>query len=255
MNGQKRAAVLRHIDGDHLARFATLLDDAGIRYEYFDMHRGAPLPRPEDFDLLVVMGAAIQAWQVAENPWLASEIAAIGHWAGTLKKPFLGICFGHQLLAAALGGSVGRSAQKEVGAFDVRFCGGGNRDRLLDGTGVDGFTALHWHHAEVTSLPEGASVLASSATTPVQAMAIGSHALSVQFHWEWTLSFIKEWADMPNWASALDDELGPGAHGRLMADARRIMPQINAVAVRMFGNFLAANALAPVRSVDVGTAS
>ena len=80
-------------------------------------------------------------------------------------------------------------------------------------------------------------MLAASPATPVEAMAVGSHALGVQFHCEWTLAQIRHWRTLPAWTAALDEAFGPGGHARLLDACAPAMPEIEAMTDRMFDNF------------------
>jgi GMP synthase (glutamine-hydrolysing) len=94
----------------------------------------------------------------------------------------LGICYGHQLLAHALGGEVGRNPRgREIGTVVVRGLAPAQRDPLL---GVWGAAEpAHVTHLEcVLALPDGARRLAESDLDPVQAFAAGERAWGVQFH-------------------------------------------------------------------------
>ncbi len=94
----------------------------------------------------------------------------------------LGICYGHQLLAQALGGEVGRNPRgREIGTVEVRSLAPAQRDPLLGGWGAAG--PAHVTHVEsVLALPAGAVRLAESDLDPVQAFSAGQRAWGVQFH-------------------------------------------------------------------------
>src|SRR3546814_6864991 len=104
------------------------------------------------------MGGPMDVWETDVHPWLAAEMAAIRDWVEA-GRPFLGICLGHQLLAAALGGTVDRMAAPEVGIMPVELTEAGCRDPLFHG--VDRVSAcLQWHGTAVVTPPPGADLIA-----------------------------------------------------------------------------------------------
>jgi GMP synthase-like glutamine amidotransferase len=208
----KRALVIQHMEHDHVGRFAEYFAEDGIIPTTVRPFMGEDIPSLAGFDLMFVLGGAQNTWQEAEFPYLQMEKQAIREWVGTRAKPYFGICLGHQLLADALGGSVGIAAQAEVGVLDVRVT---EPTTLFAGLSQT-LTVMQWHHAEVQRVPEGAQILASSVATLVQAQSIGHHAFSTQFHCEFTPQAVLGWAALPNYVNALERDLGTGAHGRLV---------------------------------------
>lgn len=98
------------------------------------------------------------------------------------EKKILGICFGHQILAESLGGTVLYApAQKEVGAVKVHVTADGAADPLFDGVSHT-FTAITGHQDAVTVLPLNATLLATSARCSMQAFRYGRAIYGVQFH-------------------------------------------------------------------------
>jgi GMP synthase-like glutamine amidotransferase len=237
----KRVIVFRHMEGDTPGRLAGLFAGADYGIDFVDLHRGQAIPALERYDLMLVLGGAMQTWEEDKHPWLVEEKRAIAEWVRERARPYLGICLGHQLLADALGGDVGLSAAPEIGVFEV----------ALDADPAHPFLAgledrhklMQWHTAEVSRVPDGARVLARSADTAVQAMAVDAHALGVQFHCEWTLESIGGWAGIDGWVPALEAHLGPGGHGRLIASATPHMPAIDAMTERLYRNFSRASGL------------
>ena len=96
--------VFQHIECEHPGIFRGLLDGAGIQWDAVELDVGEKIPAFESYDALWVMGGPMDVWDEDECPWLVPEKAAIRHWVCDLKKPYLGFCLGHQLLADALGG-------------------------------------------------------------------------------------------------------------------------------------------------------
>ncbi|ANN78232.1 glutamine amidotransferase [Bordetella flabilis] len=121
------------------------------------------------------------------EPW--SEQAA--QWlrdAAAHRLPMFGICYGHQLLAHALGGLVGYNpAGREIGTHAVEHLGD---DPLLAGVPRD-FPAQTMHAQSVMSPPPGAVVLARSAMDPHQMLRIGENIVTTQFHPEFSPEFVR----------------------------------------------------------------
>ena len=135
---------------------------------------------------------------VIEREWLREAIAA--------GLPTLGVCLGAQLIARALGASVGPGPAPEVGFGTVRIRDPG--DPVLGALAPDA-TVLHWH-GEVFDLPEGAELLAWSAQTQVQAFRSGS-AWGVLFHAEADAALLERWLAVPEMAAEACAALGPEA--------------------------------------------
>jgi GMP synthase-like glutamine amidotransferase len=139
---------------------------------------GDPLPRPEDFDILVVMGGPMSVHDEDRYAWLAGEKALVSECLRT-GRFVLGVCLGSQIIAEQLGATVKRNRWKEIGWMPIKTAGTGGS--LLGGL-PDGATVFHWH-GETFDLPPGSAHLASSEGCEVQAFEHAS-ALGLQFHLE-----------------------------------------------------------------------
>lgn len=225
------------MEHDHLGRFAEYFAEDGILPTTVRPFMGEALPSLAGFDLMFVLGGAQNTWESDEHPYLAAEKQMIREWVAEKAKPYFGICLGHQLLADAMGGAVALAVQPEVGVCDITVTG-----PLFAGLGRS-LKVMQWHHAEVQRLPEGAEVLAGSATTPVQAMSIGNHAFSTQFHCEFTPQAVLGWAALPKYVNALERELGEGAHPRLVETCWPLMPEMGRNTRVIWENFKRMNSL------------
>jgi GMP synthase-like glutamine amidotransferase len=103
--------------------------------------------------------------------------------------PVLGHCLGGQLMARALGGTVGRNPVKEIGWGDVAVADNAEARRWFGD--ADTFCGFHWH-GETFTIPEGADRVLSSTWCDNQAFAMGKH-LGFQCHIEMTEAMIREW--------------------------------------------------------------
>ena len=232
-----RVLVFQHIACEHPGIFRDFMAEDGIEWQAVELDEGEPIPDLDAFDVLVSMGGPMDVWQKDEHPWIAPELAAIREWVGESRRPFLGFCLGHQLLAEALGGEVGPAAQPEIGIMPVQLTESGRRSPFLDGVPEE-FLCLQWHGAEVTRVPEGAEVLAASPACAVNALSYGGHAFSVQFHVELTPTTVSDWGEIPEYAKALDAALGEGALPRLDAEAAANMPDFASLSRTLYRNFM-----------------
>lgn len=229
----KKALVIQHMEHDHVGRFAEYFAEDGILPTTVRPFKGEAIPSLAGFDVMFVLGGAQNTWEVEQFDYLTAEKQAIKEWVGEHAKPYFGICLGHQLLADAMGGRVGLAEKPEVGVFDVAVKDGKS---LLAGLPIT-MKVMQWHHAEVQEMPEGARALAHSPTTAVQALQIGTHAFSTQFHCEFTPQAVLGWAALPNYIAALEDTVGEGAHARVIAQSWPHMPAMARHTRMLWENF------------------
>jgi GMP synthase-like glutamine amidotransferase len=233
-----RLLVFQHMAIEHPGIFRDFLAADGIAWDAVELDAGEPIPPLDGYDALWVLGGPMDVWQEDAHPWLAAEKRAIREAVAGRALPYLGICLGHQLLGASLGGRVGKMAGAEVGILDVELTEAGRRDPLFAGL-APRFKALQWHGAEVAAAPPGAVVLARSPACAVQAIRIGAAAYGIQYHVELTDRTVAEWAEVPAYACALDDTLGAGALPRFAAAAAAAMADFNRDARLLYDNFMA----------------
>jgi GMP synthase (glutamine-hydrolysing) len=153
---------------------------------------GERLPDPASAAAIVVTGSSAmvtdrEPWSESIADWLRAAVGA--------NIPLLGICYGHQLLAHAFGGTVDYNPRgRNLGTVDVELTAEGHRSPLFQGFGA----SLHLpvsHRQSVTRLPDGARLLASAARDPYHAFAIAERAFGVQFHPEFDADIVRGYID------------------------------------------------------------
>jgi GMP synthase (glutamine-hydrolysing) len=186
-------AHIREVMGDFDDWIATGLRAGGAAaVEIHDAQSGT-LPRPpRDYAGVVLTGSHAmvserEPWSEALVPWLQAAVAA-----GT---PVLGICYGHQLLAHALGGEVTHHPDGiEIGTVTVERHAASKDDPLLGGL-PERFAAQAVHWQSVRKLPAEAVLLAGSAHEAHHAFRVGKCAWGVQFHPEFSDKALRAYLD------------------------------------------------------------
>jgi GMP synthase-like glutamine amidotransferase len=238
----KKAIVLQHMNHDHPGRFLDWFAEDGILPTPVRVFEGEAIPNLNGFDFMFVLGGSQNTWQEEEFPYLAAEKSAIREWVWDRAKPYFGVCLGHQLLATALGGEVGKAEQGEVGVHDVTLTTDGVDHPLMRGVNAE-LKVMQWHHAEVKRIPQSAKVLAQSASTSVQTLAVDNHAMSTQFHCEFSPQTVSGWRSLPGYMAVLEDELGAGAYEKLLAECLPLMPDMHRETKKIWDNFKVASGL------------
>lgn len=148
-----------------------------------------PLPgEPAHWDGIVVTGSPAmvsdrEPWSESTGAWLAKAVEQ--------GVPVLGVCYGHQLLAHALGGKVGYHPDgRESGTYPVNLHDSVSGDPLFEGLPRT-FKAQLTHRQSVLELPANAILLASNDFERHQAFRIGPCAWGVQFHPEITADVMR----------------------------------------------------------------
>lgn len=168
-----------------------------------DVASGQPLPAPGETRSVVVTGSHDMvtdrlSWSEQTAQWLAQAVSS--------GAAVLGICYGHQLLAHALGGRVGYNPRgAETGTVEVQLHEPASRDALLSGF-PSTLRVQASHSQSVLELPASAVRLASNSWDANQAFRVGGRAWGVQFHPEFDAKIMH----------AYSREDGQGLHGEIV---------------------------------------
>jgi GMP synthase (glutamine-hydrolysing) len=148
--------------------------------EVVAIYEGQKLTRPpQDYHGVLITGSG--AMLSAPEPWMV-ETASWLREAVTAGVPTLGVCFGHQMLAYALGSRIGPNPNGlEAGTIEVEFNEASRTDPLFSVLPEQALFNSH-HYETVLTAPEGAEVLGCSAKDRHQALRYAEMAWGVQFH-------------------------------------------------------------------------
>jgi GMP synthase (glutamine-hydrolysing) len=176
----KTALIIRHVPVEGIAGFREPVEAAGYTIDRIDVAdpRFASLDLAEP-DLLIMMGGPMAVYEQDKYPWIACQQRRIARRLES-ERPTLGVCFGAQLMAAALGAEVFAGPIKEVGFHTLAIAASPAAAPLRHLTEIP---VLHWH-GDTFALPDGAELLASSERYAHQAFAVGPNILALQFHAE-----------------------------------------------------------------------
>jgi GMP synthase (glutamine-hydrolysing) len=181
---------------DPPARLGEWLRDAGMELDERHLSGGDALPDGLDgLDGMVVLGGPQSATDdEATSPELVG-VRELLRQALAADFPTLAICLGAQLLAQVGGGRVREGVEgPEVGALLVAKRDTADADPLFAPLPLSP-DVLQFHHDEISELPGGATLLASSPMYANQAFRVGRHVYGLQFHIETAPEIIHEWAE------------------------------------------------------------
>jgi GMP synthase (glutamine-hydrolysing) len=218
--GKPVASMRRHGRFPHWIRVAAGLPaEAAV---VVDVEHGQPLPASEGFAGVLITGSGSMvterhAWSERSAQWLRN--------AADAGLPLFGICYGHQLLAHALGGEVGDNPTgREMGTVDIDLHAAAADDPLFTGLPAR-FAVQATHLQSVLKTPQGAAVLAQSQQDGCHAYRWRQHVWGVQFHPEFSTAHMHGYVHAKREALAREGRCARELSRTISAtpDARRVL--------------------------------
>ena len=147
--------------------------DESVEFTDLPVYQGTFPSAPDEYDAWLITGSARGVYE--DEPWIRSLLVRD---LDVARAPTLGVCFGHQAIAQALGGRVERVDTWGIGNRAARIT---RRESWMT-PGHDEVGIFYSHRDQVLDLPSGGRVVATADHCPVAALAVGDHMLGIQAH-------------------------------------------------------------------------
>jgi GMP synthase-like glutamine amidotransferase len=156
-----------------------------IHLDVFNIQKDHYPPDPDDYDGFIGTGAR---YSVTEDlPWIRRFREYIHHLYRR-KKKFIGICFGHQMIAEALGGKCEVSERGwGIGVKKINIF----RQKPWMQPEADSLRLLYSHMDQIVTLPPGTEVIAGNDHCPYAIISVGDHFMGIQAHPEFAADYLK----------------------------------------------------------------
>lgn len=188
----KPVLIIQNTPHESAGTIPTYLKDRSIAFEVVrSFEDGVTFPPVENFRAIINLGCPYSVTRYAEHDFLKRLYSFV---ADVVRNniPYLGVCFGGQLLAKILGARVEANPVKEIGTYTVTLTEAGKSDPLFAGF-PETFPVFHWH-GDTFRIPFDAAHLVSGADCKNQAFRKGIF-VALQFHLEALADKVPSWCD------------------------------------------------------------
>jgi GMP synthase (glutamine-hydrolysing) len=229
----KPVLIVQNCEAESAGSIPEYLRKREIPYTVLHSYLHQPFPAVTELQAVLNLGSPLSVTTYQEHDFLR-ELYAFTSEVLRADLPYLGICFGGQLLARVLGARVERNPVREIGLYDIRLTEAGLADPVFEGLSSP-FPAIQWH-ADTFRVPFGAQLLAEGVDCKNQSFRSG-RAIALQFHLE---AGPKELA---NWCEAYPEELQEVGKTRdlVLAAARKAEGAIRQAGDRFMDSFFRTN--------------
>lgn len=207
----RKILVFQHAAHEILGTLNPLLKREGFRVRYVNFQRTPEAePTLDKYKGLIVLGGHMGVYERDKFPHLKHELKIIEQ-ALKADIPILGICLGSQLLAHALGSTVRKHSEREIGWYDVEMTEEGQKDALFGH--FNKREKIFQMHGDTFDVPKSTVHLARSEICEGQAFRYGEKVYGMQFHLEVDQAMVKRWLKVPENIKEMIE-----SHGKFSAD-------------------------------------
>ncbi|MEM9586406.1 MAG: type 1 glutamine amidotransferase [Planctomycetota bacterium] len=176
-----KTLIIQHDAADPPALAGDVVNQLGHTVQILRLDRGDEIPTETDAQLLMTFGGGFSLALEKPPPWVERECRLV-RWMAEQQRRVLGICLGSQLVAKALGATVTRNAEPEVGWHPVRRTESA-KGRIAECFPAGDLTVFHWHR-DTFGIPPAADHILRSNGCHHQGFVIDDRIVGLQFHLE-----------------------------------------------------------------------
>lgn len=232
----RKVLVFQHVANEILGTLNPALKKQGLNIRYVNFERDPEAsPSVEKYNGLIVLGGYMGVYEADQYTHIKTEIKLIEQ---ALKKniPILGICLGAQILAHVLGSEVRKSAEKEMGWYDVELTTAGENSPLL--SHFKKTEKIFQMHGDTFDIPKSCEHLAISKICPAQAFSYGTKVFGLQFHLEVDEAMILRWLNNPKNQKDILESQGKVSDEQMRAETALYLKNSLSLSEQTFKKFI-----------------
>ncbi len=188
----KTIYIIQNHPFENAGTIIDYLTEKKYQFEVIHLYLDEPLPLMDDVSTIINLGCPTSITEYRTHEFL-KKLYIFTSKIIRNKIPYLGICFGAQMLAHILGAKVAPNDVKEIGSYNVTLTDTGKNDLIFKGF-PESFPVFHWH-GDTFKIPDGNSLLGEGIDCKNQAFRSGN-AVGIQFHLEVTPEEVESWCDI-----------------------------------------------------------
>lgn len=226
----KNILIIQNCETESAGTILEFLAQNKINHSVVHTYKNQELPSIDKFSTVINLGCPNSIREYIKYDYLKKLYQYISQVIRN-DIPYLGICFGAQILAHILGTPIEKNNVKEIGCYNITLTPDGLNDPIFDGFAPN-FPVFHWHH-DTFKIPRGATLLAEGIDCKNQAFRKGK-AVGIQFHLEVTS------LEVSKWASIYKDELVgfPISKNKIISDCETNAAEFKNLQFKLLENFL-----------------